>query len=97
MSRSIWKPSFLHRQAFESVIVETPSVGKVTNNPKSSSAASEIVLFNRSTYITSSRVGARFQVYNGVRFFPLEITSERVGHLVGEFAPTRKRPVPKKK
>jgi ribosomal protein S19 len=39
----------------------------------------------------------RFQVYNGNRWFLLELKPERVGHLVGEFAPTRKRPVIKKK
>ena len=41
-------------------------------------------------------IGLRLQIPNGQRFFPLEVTIDRVGHCVGEFAPTRKRPVPPK-
>ncbi len=61
------------------------------------SNTAEVFIQNRSTYISESRVNRRFQVYNGNRWFPLEITPENVGYLVGEFAPTRKRPIPKKK
>jgi small subunit ribosomal protein S19 len=41
-------------------------------------------------------VGQRIQVYNGMRFLPLQVNPDMVGHLVGEFAPTRKRPASKK-
>ncbi len=59
--------------------------------------APEIYVSNRATAVTQSRLGRRFQIYNGIRWFPVEITPERVGHAFGEFAPTRKRPIPKKK
>jgi ribosomal protein S19 len=42
-------------------------------------------------------VGLKLQVYNGIRFFPLNVTNDMLGHRVGEFAPTRKKPIPKKK
>lgn len=79
MSRSSWKPRFIHPQVIESF------------------SAPEIFVQNRATTITENRVGLRFQIYNGIRWFPLEVTPERVGQRVGEFAPTRKRPNLKKK
>ena len=35
-------------------------------------------------------------VYNGLRFYSITISSEMLGHRLGEFSPTRKKPVPKK-
>ncbi len=60
----------------------------------SSSSPQEIVALQRSTPILSERVGHRFHITNGRRLFPITITAERIGHCLGEFAPTRKRPVP---
>jgi small subunit ribosomal protein S19 len=57
----------------------------------------EVVLFNRATVITKQMIGIKFQIYNGMRFFPILVTSDMIGHRVGEFAPTRKKPLPKKK
>lgn len=78
MSRSLWKPDFLHTQYSDQL------------------GRDEIYLVNRSTRLTTEMVGQRIQVYNGIRFFPLQVNSDMVGHLVGEFAPTRKRSVSKK-
>lgn len=58
--------------------------------------ANEIILQNRSTFITPSRVNHRCAVYNGRRWFHIDISNERVGNCVGQYAPTRKRPVLKK-
>ncbi len=79
MSRSIWKPIFLHPQVRDNY------------------ASNEISVQNRSTSITQSRVGRRFQIYNGIRWYSVEIIPEMVGHCLGEFTSTRKRPIPKKK
>ena len=58
---------------------------------------SEIYVYNRATNLISTRLGWRYQIYNGTRWFPIEVTQERLGHRLGEFAPTRKRPIQKKK
>lgn len=79
MSRSLWKPIFLHPQVINEI------------------TSSEITVKNRATCLTSSRIGRRLQIYNGIRWFPIEVSQERLGHCLGEFAPTRKRPIPKKK
>lgn len=40
----------------------------------------------------------RISIYNGIRFFSFIVDGEKIGHRVGEFAPTRKIPIfPKKK
>jgi len=58
---------------------------------------SENYVKNRAIRITVPRVGKTYKVFNGIRWFNLQITLDRVNHLFGEFAPTRKRPVIKKK
>ena len=78
MSRSAWKPLFLHPQVIE----------KLTAN--------EITVQNRASIITQSMVGMNFKIYNGVRWFPLKVSADTVGQPLGQFAPTRKRPIPKK-
>lgn len=55
-----------------------------------------IVRQNRSTFITTSIVNYTCLVYNGQRWFTLSITPEIVGNCVGQYAPTRKRPIHKK-
>ncbi len=37
-------------------------------------------------------VGRRYRVLNGLRAVTLSISPEIVGHALGEFVPTRKRP-----
>ena len=57
----------------------------------------EFILFNRNTRLTEEMIGFKFYVYNGIRFFCIEVTSEKIGYRLGEFAPTKKKPIPKKK
>jgi len=78
MSRSAWKPLFLHPQVIEKL------------------AAKEIVVQNRASLITQSIIGFNFKIYNGIRWFPLKVTQDSVGQSLGQFAPTRKRPIVKK-
>ena len=51
---------------------------------------------NRSTRITGSMVNYICLVYNGLRWVTLQITADIVGSRVGQYAPTRKRPIHKK-
>lgn len=83
MSRVSWKPLFLHPEFM--------------SQQKKNLTHEEVVLFNRATVITKQMIGLKFQIYNGIRFFPITVTTDMLGHRVGEFAPTRKKPIPKKK
>lgn len=80
MSRVSWKPLYIHSDFIQ----------------QKNSNATEIILYNRATVITKQMIGIKVQIYNGIRFFPINITSDMLGHRVGEFAPTRKKPQYKK-
>ncbi len=47
----------------------------------------------RDMVIIPEMIGMTIMVYNGKEFIPVEITPEKLGHYLGEFAPTRKRVV----
>jgi len=70
MSRSSWKPSFIHTDILNSLLQEDSSTKK-----------EEIVVYNRNTLLTEEMLGLRFFVYNGIRFFSIEVTTEKLGHL----------------
>jgi len=55
------------------------------------------IVQNRSTLILPSIVGFTFKIYNGIRIFTLTVNSDQVGQKLGQFAPTHKRPINKKK
>ena len=88
MSRSIWKPIYIHPQ-----IISHFKASQAVENQE----MEDIVLFNRSTVLTEDFIGHRLHIYNGVRFFSIEVDGEKVGHRIGEFSPTKKKPIPKKK
>ena len=77
MSRSNWKPIYIHPQILENFY------------------ANPFIAQNRSTCITINIVGNQIQIYNGIRWFAVIVIPEIVGHCLGQFAPTRKRPAPK--
>lgn len=75
MSRSTWKPIYVHPQILENYYSDM------------------IIAQNRATSVSSNRVGRQFQIYNGIRWFSVTVIPEIVGHSLGQFAPTRKRPM----
>ncbi len=48
-----------------------------------------IKTWSRRSTIIPEFVGHTFLVYNGQKFLPVYVTENMVGHLLGEFAPTR--------
>jgi len=45
----------------------------------------------RDLIVVPQMIGMRIGVYNGNNFVPVTITGEMLGHVLGEFAPTRAR------
>lgn len=84
MGRSSWKPKFIHNEVSKQFL----SIKQHLTD--------EIVTCNRATYLTEPFVGQKIHVYNGLRFYSIIVSSDMLGHRVGEFAPTRKKPVAKK-
>jgi len=83
MARSSWKPIFIHPQ--------------ITSQLSTENESKELVSFNRSTVLTEEFLNYSLFIYNGVRFFSIQIDENMIGHRIGEFSPTKKRPIPKKK
>ena len=54
-------------------------------------------IFNRNMTISVDDIGQKFKIYNGIRFFDLEIKKTMINHKYGEFAPSRVKPIHKKK
>ncbi len=48
-----------------------------------------IKTWSRRSTILPQFVGLTFGVYNGKIFIPVSITEDKIGHKLGEFAPTR--------
>jgi len=45
----------------------------------------------RSLIVVPEMIGWKVFIYNGNKFVPVEVTGEMLGHVFGEFAPTRAR------
>ncbi len=81
MARSVWKGPFvdLHLLKKAQEAQETKS-----NKP--------IKTWSRRSTVLPDFVGLTFTVYNGMKFIPVSVSEDMVGHKLGEFAPTRSFP-----
>lgn len=66
-----------------------PSLEKSIARAKESDKKSVIKTYKRSSVILPDFVGLTVSVHDGRKFQSVFITEEMVGHLLGEFAPTR--------
>lgn len=48
-----------------------------------------IKTWSRRSMITPEFVGLTFSIHNGMKFIPVYVTENMVGHRLGEFSPTR--------
>ncbi len=73
------------------------SIWKPLYNNKKILTSEKIFIFNRRQIITSNFLNQTINIYNGIRFFEILVTEKMLGFKFGEFAPTRKIPIHKKK
>jgi small subunit ribosomal protein S19 len=66
-------------------------------NNKKNSTFEKIFIFKRGSVITENLINQTINIHNGIRFFELLVTNKMVGLKFGEFSPTRKVPLHKKK
>lgn len=52
---------------------------------------------NRNCIITKDFLGKVFQIHNGIKYIDVEIQEDMLGHKLGEFASSHKKPSQKKK
>ncbi|MDK2976996.1 MAG: small subunit ribosomal protein [Candidatus Marinimicrobia bacterium] len=78
MTRSLKKGPYVDKKLLEK-IEEMSGTGK----------KKVIKTWARRTTISPEFVGYTFAVHNGMKFIPVYVTENMVGHKLGEFAPTR--------
>lgn len=78
MARSIWKGPFVDGYLL-----------KKADAARSSGRKEIIRIWSRRSTILPQFVGLTFGVYNGLKFIPVLVTENMVGHKFGEFSPTR--------
>ena len=78
MARSLKKPPFVHYKLMKRV-EEAHDSGK----------RQVIKTWSRASTITPEFVNLTIAVHNGMKFIPVFVTENMVGHKLGEFAPTR--------
>jgi len=50
-----------------------------------------IKIYSRSTIVTPFLIGKNIEIFNGIKFIPVKISEDMIGHKLGEFSFTRKR------
>ena len=85
MSRSQWKFDYIGND--------------FQNIKKQNTIQKEIpyIVHNRATYINEDMLNVSVKIYNGMKYFSFIIAKDMLGHCLGEFAPTKKKAVRKKK
>ena len=78
MARSVWKGPFVELSLLKKAEAAQEAGGRAP-----------IKTWSRRSTILPSFVGLTFNVYNGRKFLPVQVTENMVGHKFGEFSPTR--------
>lgn len=78
MARSVWKGPFVDGYLL-----------KKAEAARASGRNEVIRTWSRRTTILPQFIGLTFAVYNGLKFIPVLVTDQMIGHKFGEFAPTR--------
>ncbi|MDA0653102.1 MAG: 30S ribosomal protein S19 [Proteobacteria bacterium] len=78
MARSVWKGPFVDGYLL-----------KKAETSRGSGRKEIIRIWSRRSTVLPQFVGLTFGVYNGMKFIPVLVTENMVGHKFGEFSPTR--------
>jgi small subunit ribosomal protein S19 len=79
VSRSTWKGPFVDGHVLRKA-EKARSLGRIHDIIK---------IWSRRSTILPDFVGLTFGVHNGIKFLPVSVTENMVGHKFGEFSPTR--------
>lgn len=66
-----------------------PSLEKKIKAAQESGKRQVIRTWSRSSMVTPTFVGMTLEVHDGRKFVPVYVTENMVGHVLGEFVPTR--------
>ncbi len=83
MSRSLKKGMYVDPKLLK-------KIRKMEEEEKAGGKRRPITTWARRSTISPEFVGHNFGVHNGKSHIPVHVTENMVGHILGEFAPTRK-------
>ena len=78
MPRSLKKGPYVDPKLIKKVVILSDAKGKKV-----------IKTWSRRSTVIPEFVGYTFLVHNGIKFIPVYVTENMVGHKLGEFSPTR--------
>jgi len=84
-----------NRSKWKGILLKKKFLTTIKN--KSTQKLLPIKIYNRNTIIAPYCIGNTFEIFNGIKFIPVNVTDMMVGHKFGEFSPTRKKNIFKKK
>lgn len=87
MARSLWKGPYLDKSIWKNLKKVTLNENQKTTN---TNKTNQLKIFNRRSMIIPELIGTKCEIYAGKQWINLNINEDRIGHLLGEFAPTKK-------
>lgn len=99
MGRAVWRGPYVAVSLLKDVIALARKHTDWWNRGRFQGimAPEEIKTRSRSSTILPDFLRCKFGVYNGMVYIPVDVTEAMVGHRLGEFSPTKKPVVHKKK
>jgi len=93
MSRSIYKPNFVHKSMFEDCLLnKEKNILKKNNNILDKSVPRFLYFWKKNSSLNLNLLDKKISIYNGKVFISLYVIKQVVGYKLGSFCVTRKKP-----
>jgi len=94
MSRSIYKPSFIHKSLFEDCLINKEK-NTIKNNiviDKQKNIPRFLYFWTKNSLLNLNLLDKKISIYNGKVFISLNVIKQIIGYKLGSFCVTRKKP-----
>jgi len=93
MTRSIYKPSFVHKSMFEDCLLnKEKNILKKNNNILDKNVPRFLYFWKKNSSLNLNLLDKKISIYNGKVFISLYVIKQVVGYKLGSFCVTRKKP-----
>jgi ribosomal protein S19 len=94
MSRSIYKPSFIHKSLFEDCLInkEKNTIKNDIVIDKQKNIPRFLYFWTKNSLLNLNLLDKKISIYNGKVFISLNVIKQIIGYKLGSFCVTRKKP-----
>ena len=92
MSRSLYKPSFVHKSMFEDCLLNKEKNNLKKNNIIDKNIPRNLYFWKKNSPLNLNLLDKKISIYNGKVFISLYVIKQVVGYKLGSFCVTRKKP-----